>query len=344
MNREEKPHGPINLKLWIGLLLSALFLFLAFRQVDLPRIWTVIRSSRLHFLLLAGAVTFFQQVIRAWLWRVLLEPVKKTGFMNRLLSLLIGFAANCLLPARLGEFIRASYLGRRENISGSSAFGTIVVERIFDGFTLLFILLIGLMGTTFPDELQKVSGTLRTTGLTMFLAYILIIVFIIGFKYRTDVFLTIFNRVLFFLSHPLRSRATDMIRNFSRGLVPMRNGQGWAQAIFYSFFLWTSSLYQIQLVEFSIGLSLPFIATFLIMAMASFGVIIPSAPGFIGTFHLAAQYGFLFYGVPREEALSAAILWHAAFFFPTILFGLIAFIWLQIPNGWLSEKVRLHTE
>jgi uncharacterized membrane protein YbhN (UPF0104 family) len=73
-------------------------------------------------------------------------------------------------------------------------------------------------------------------------------------------------------------------------------------------------------------------ATFIIMAITSLGVMIPSAPGYIGTFHLAVQYGFVLYGLAREEALSAAILWHAAFFFPTIIFGGLALIWLRISN------------
>jgi uncharacterized membrane protein YbhN (UPF0104 family) len=101
--------------------------------------------------------------------------------------------------------------------------------------------------------------------------------------------------------------------------------------IFFSCLLWFSSLCQIQLVQYSIHLSLPFAAPFLIMAMASFGVMIPSAPGFIGTFHLSVQYAFLLYGVPKEEALSAAILWHAGFFFPTIILGFASFLIVHKP-------------
>jgi len=135
-----------------------------------------------------------------------------------------------------------------------------------------------------------------------------------------------------------------MVWNFSQGLVLLKSPNRWIQAVFYSLLLWFSSLCQIELVEQSIGLTLPFIATFLIMAMASFGVMIPSAPGFIGTFHLSVQYGFLFYGVGKEEALSAAILWHAAAVFPTILFGLVAFLLLQGSIGKLSEDSRVLKE
>ena len=77
------------------------------------------------------------------------------------------------------------------------------------------------------------------------------------------------------------------------------------------------------------------------MAMASLGVMIPSAPGFIGTFHYAVQLGFLFYGVGDEKALSGAILWHAFTIFPTIIFGFVAFLVLQFSVGKLTENTIL---
>lgn len=340
MNRGDKPDRASNWKLWAGLIISALFLVLAFREVDFPRTWALIRTSDLSFLGLAAVVTFMQYVARAWRWRILLDPLKKTRYLNRLLPILIGFAANCILPARLGEFIRANYIGQREDVSASSVFGTIVIERIFDGFTLLFSLLTGLMATAFPPKLQEMSGTLKATALILFLAYILIIVFIWGFKYKTDSFLRIIKKILFFLSPSLRSKIIRIIRNFSLGLVPIKGWPGWVLAIFYSFLVWGLALFQIQWIGYAIHISVPFIATFIILPMATFGVMIPSAPGYIGTFHLAAQYGFLFYGVTREEALSAAILWHAVFFFPTIFFGMVAFFIFQVQDNRRGQKER----
>jgi uncharacterized protein (TIRG00374 family) len=319
-------------------------MYWAFREVDLARMWVVVRSADPLFLSLVIVVTFFQYVIRAWRWGILLEPIRKAGFKNPLSSILVGFAANCILPARLGEFIRANYLGHLEDISGSSTFGTIVVERLFDAFTLLLFLLIGLMGTTFPGEWRATSGSLRTTGVFLLLFYILVIIFLVGFKYKAKPFLNLLEKILFFLPHHFRSKCIDMVWNFSQGLVLLKSPNRWIQAVLYSLLLWFTSLYQIELIEQSIGLTLPYIATFLIMAMASFGVMIPSAPGFIGTFHLSVQYGFIFYGVGKEEALSAAILWHAAMVFPTILFGLVAFLLLQVSFGKLSEDSHVLKE
>jgi len=323
----------INWKPWAGLAISALFVCLAFREVDVARIWTVIRSADPLLILLITPVTLFQYVIRTWRWGLLLEPVKKTGFLNRLSAVLLGFAANFVLPARLGELVRANALGQTEKMSGSSTFGTIVVERLFDGFTLLLILLIGLLGTTFPGKWQSISGSLRATGYLLFLSYILITIFLVGFKYKTRFFLSLLDRLLFFFPSRIRARLIGIIRNFSLGLVLLKNPSKWGQAVFYSLLLWFSALYQIEVTARSIGLDLPFIAVFIILSMATFGVMIPSAPGFIGTFHLSVQYGFIFYGTGKEEALSAAILWHAAIFFPTVLCGLISFLSLQMSRG-----------
>jgi len=273
-----------------------------------------------------------------------MEPIQKTSFSNRLAAVLVGFAANCVLPARLGEFIRANMLGRREGVKSSSAFGTIVVERLFDGFTLLLILLIGLLGTTFPQEWISISGSLRGTGMFLLFAYIILIGFLIGFKIKTKSFLNLLDRVLFFIPSHLRSKIIDLVRHFSLGLVLMKTPKKWFQVVFYSLFLWTVALCQIEFTEQSLGLDLPVIAAFLILAMASLGAMIPSAPGFVGTFHLSVQYGFIFYGVAKEEALSAAILWHAAMIFPTILFGLIAFLFAEATPKDLAADQETRAE
>ena len=76
--------------------------------------------------------------------------------------------------------------------------------------------------------------------------------------------------------------------------------------------------------------------------MVALGVAIPSAPGFIGTFHLSAQYGFMFFAVSAEDAFSAAILLHASFFFPSVLLGVLAFIRIQAVVGKIDIEEMAH--
>jgi glycosyltransferase 2 family protein len=90
------------------------------------------------------------------------------------------------------------------------------------------------------------------------------------------------------------------------------------------------------------GLSLPFMAPFLILLLLCFSVVLPSAPGYIGTFHLACQYGLVLFGFSRTNALSMAIILHAAGVIPTVLLGLLVFYLQHISlrslrNGKLSD-------
>jgi hypothetical protein len=304
--------------------------------------WLVIRTADPRLFSLVILLNLFQYIIRAWRWGILIEPIKKTAFSSRLYALMIGFAANCILPARLGEIIRANYLGLREHISTSTTFGTIVVERIFDGLTLLLFLTIGLMGTTFSEEWGTVGASLRATGFFLLVAYLLLISFLIGFKVKAKLFLNLLDRLLFLFPRTVRSRVIRVVWKFSLGLAMAKSPFQWAMLIFYSLLLWSVSLGQIKLVDLSIHLELPLVAPFLVMAMASFGVMIPSAPGFIGTFHLSVQYAYLFYGIGKEEGLSAAILWHAAFFFPTLILGLLSFLLLHVsPSAFASRPEKL---
>jgi uncharacterized protein (TIRG00374 family) len=323
----------INWKLWTGLLISAVSIYLALRKTDFAELWDVLSGCSVYYLLLACLINLFQLIIRALRWKILLKTIKKTRFSNRLLAVIIGFASNCVLPARLGEFVRADVLGQREEMSRSSTFATIVVERLADGLTLLLILLTGLMYFNFPEDMISVSASLKSAGVLLFVSYSLIIVFFIGFRLKPDRYMIILSKALFFLPDNIRSRSVDIVRKFGQGLTPVKGFYGWGMLIFYSLLLWSLSLFQIKFIENSIGLSLPFIAVFLVLSMASFGVMIPSAPGYIGAFHLAVQYGFMFFGVSREEGLSAAILYHASFFFPTILIGLIAYIYSNLDYG-----------
>ena len=323
----------INWKLFAGLILSALFLYLAFRQVDFKKTGEILASADFKYLLPVVFITAAQFIIRAWRWEILLHPLKKTGFQNRLLAILIGFAANCVLPARLGEFIRANSLGQAEKISKSSVFGTIVVERLFDGFILLFVFLIGLLFTELPHEMQNIYINLRRSAVLFFCVFILIIIFILGLRHKTSLFIRMIEKAFFMFSKEMKSRLILIIKNFALGLSPVKGLYSFIIIILWSLFLWLSFLVQIQLIGESIGVTLPFITSFIIMAMLSFGVMIPSAPGYIGTFHLSVQYGFMFFGVSSEEAFSAAILLHASSFLPTILLGVFAFIRMQAIYG-----------
>lgn len=332
-------------KFWTGIVISALFLYLAFHNVDLHLLYQSIKSTNIPLIIQAVVLTFTFYVIRALRWFHLLEPLKKIGFGSLFSSTVIGFAANCVLPARLGEFVRANHIGRMEHISKSSSFGTIVIERLFDTFTILLLFAFVIFFIDFPGEWASIGRALRTGGLFLFLLFIVSIALIVVLKEKASAFLVMVEKVLFFLPKKMRRKVVAILDGFSKGLVLVKGRSKLIAVIFYSLVLWGLSAVQIYVIGLSMGLSLPFMAPFFILVLLCFSVIIPSAPGYIGTFHVACQYGLIFYGFSRGTALSMAIILHAVGFIPTILLGLLAFSLHHIPlRSIRDEKLSLYGE
>ncbi len=325
-------------KFWLGLLISVVFLYIAFHNVDLSLLYLSIKSTNILFFIPIVVLTFSFYFIRALRWFHLLEPIKKIGLFSLFSSTVIGFAANYVLPARLGEFIRANYIGRMENISKSASLATIVIERLFDVFTILLMVLFVILFNDFPSEWESIEKALKAGGFFLLILFIVSIFLLIGLKRKTHTFLNIFGRFLFFLPHKIRKRIVDMLKDFSNGLVLVKGPSQLFAVIFYSLTLWCLTAFQIYILCFSMGLSLPFLAPFFILILLCLSVTLPSAPGYIGTFHVACQYGLIFYGFSKEKALSMAILLHASGFIPTVILGSLLFLLQHISLRNLTNE------
>ena len=328
-------------KFWLGLLISVIFLYIAFHNVDLSLLYLSIKSTKILFFIPIVLLTVSFYFIRSLRWFHLLEPIKKIGLCNLFSSTVIGFAANCVLPVRLGEFIRANYIGRMENISKSSSLATIVIERLFDVFTILLIALFVILINDFPSEWESISKGLKKGGLFLLILFIISIILLIGLKKKTHTFLTVFEHFLFFLPKNLQQGIIDALKAFSAGLVLVKGPSQFLAVLFYSFTLWFLTAFQIYILCFSMDLSIPFLASFFILVLLCLGVTLPSAPGYIGTFHLACQYGLIFYGFSKEKALSMAILLHAAGFIPVVVLGLLLFLLQHISLRNLTNQQKL---
>ena len=168
------------------------------------------------WILAAVPVTFLQFFLRAVRWRYLLLPQGRPGLHTLFGTIMIGFMTLNVLPFRIGEFVRAYVLSRREPITMSAGFATIVVERIFDGFGILLYFLVSLL--FLPAALSEDFKTRIQIGSAITaVIYLVAIVFLVGLKFRPEwvqwcvrVFLGRFPR--------LRKLAEKVIASFITGL------------------------------------------------------------------------------------------------------------------------------
>ena len=123
----------------IGILVSIACLFLVLRGVDLGRTADLLGGARPAWLLLAVAGILADLFFRALRWQILVAPIRRVPLRRLSAYMLVGYLANNVLPARLGELVRSHYLGDREGISRSATLGTVVVERVVDTVVLVGI-------------------------------------------------------------------------------------------------------------------------------------------------------------------------------------------------------------
>src|SRR5207249_8500195 len=134
---------------------------------------TALKQANYWFLLPALVVYFLGVWLRAARWRYLLQPVQPIAVKRLFPVVVIGYMANDVLPARLGEVVRAYVLGEQEGVPKSTALATILVERMFDGISmLLFVASVGL----FIPLNDRLSIVVRAATIIFIVALIVLFV------------------------------------------------------------------------------------------------------------------------------------------------------------------------
>ncbi len=305
-------------------LLAAGLLFWFVRSADLSQVWSEIRHARADLLLLVLVTMVINMMIRALRWQYLLAPLGPTHFWNAFRTTTIGFAATFLLPARAGEFVRPFLMARRENLSATGAFATIVLERLLDLVTVL--VLFGSFVVFFDPGVETMSpATYRSLKLGgAFVAMIAIVGLAALFIFAGNP--EGLGRVAMRITHVLPVRAAHfvarLVQLFGEGLAVARQPRRLLVSLALSFPLWLSVAFGVWAVSHAFQIDVPFTGTFLLVALLVVGVAVPT-PGAIGGFHEAFRIGATaFFDAPNDRAVGAGIVLHALSFVPVTILGI----------------------
>jgi uncharacterized protein (TIRG00374 family) len=313
-------------KLWIGIGISLFFLVLLFRKIDFHKLLTAFREMDYRYLWPAVIITFISYFFRAVRWRFLLLPLKKTRLGNLFPATMIGYMANNILPARLGEFIRAFVLAEKEGLSKSAVFATLVIDRLFDGFTVLLILLFTFFTVQLPAGMGSMQHSLVVGGYVTLALYVLVVSFLIVLKRRTHQTIKLIGKFLQPFPAKFAEKVIPLLGSFIGGLRLSSRASELFALIFSSILIWAFAICPVDLMLRSFGIFLPITASMFIMVFLVFAVLVPAAPGYVGTYHAACVYGLMAFNIQKEKALSVALMIHGINFFPVILVGLY-YLW-----------------
>lgn len=338
-----------NWRLWLGIIISAVFLYLSLRGLKLGEFWKILQNANYWWLIPGVAVYFVAVWARAWRWHYMLRPLKKIPTNTMFPIVTIGYMGNNIYPARAGEVLRAAVLKQREGVPISASLATVVVERIFDGVVMLAFVFLNL------PELARVTSNsgviaginipipeLAVLGALIFLGALLIFIAAAMFPRLTERLFD--SMVLRFIPQRFKLQTRDIAMRFLSGLESLRSPFEALMILFTTIIIWLleTAKYWIVMHAFPFPTPVSFFTLMLMNGIVNLATTIPSAPGYVGTFDAPGIAVLSAYGVPQAIAASYTLVLHVALWLPITLLG--AYFYFRQPLRWGQQMQQLRTE
>lgn len=329
-------------RVWIGLAVTVVCLWLALRGVDFREMAGDIAQA--NWVLLLGVSIpghVLALYLRALRWRHLTDPIQPIATGPLFRATAVGFMANNLIPLRVGEVIRAWYLGRETGASSPALFGTVILERVID--SALFLLLVGVIVGVYGLRLGAGGVALGVPLLVMLSAPM---AFVVALRFWPDPAIRLSGAVLRPISEPLAVRIQDAVASFAEGLGAISRGGHLFWIAFHTVLIWLVVAplpFWAGIAALDLDLGSPMrtaAATYVLLTAVGIAIAIPSAPGFFGPYHLAARAALTRFGVPEAQALAVGTLAHGIFWVTVTLLGL----WVLRSRGTSLDELEEHTE
>jgi len=300
----------------IGIAISLIALWLVLRSVDLAAVADVLRSASPAWIVVMIAATIADIAFRGLRWKVLLAPIVAVPYPRVLGYTYLGYLANSILPARLGELVRVHALGEGEGVSRTTVLGTVVVERVID--TVMVVSIAALSVVVLSARGIMTSAVLLGAA---FMALLLIALGLAVAAHR----LPGADRVARILER--WPRVVELGRRLRDGLAVVSRPRTVAGAVACSVAAWAASTIAFLAGGQAIGIQLTVAQGALIGSGVALATIVPSGPGYLGTFELTAVGIADGLGIGRDQAFAMALLVHAVILGVTTIGGLIAIVW-----------------
>ena len=310
------------LQLALGVGVSALCVWLSMKDVHVSEVLAALRGANGFGFVLVMGLTLFGFWLRAVRWRYFIDAGRPLAIRSLFSATMIGFMANNVLPFRLGEFVRPWALARHERLSKTTLLATIVVERAVDMLTLL-----GIFGVTMlvhPIAESTDAGRLVQWGARLLVGLCVVLtVFVVAIERNRR----LAQALVRFVSNPLpgeaRARVTDMLERFIEGLGLFRDLGRLSIVFSLSFAMFLCFACALAVSLWSLGIELPWYAGLVMLVITAIGIMVPAAPGYIGTLNIACTAGLALFGVGKVQSVPFSWFYFFSQWLPITTVGLI---------------------
>lgn len=298
-------------KVLLGIAISLVCGYIAVRGVEWSAVWIFVSRVNLLAVIPALACLGVLFLLRAYRWQRFVEPPQPLhSFLS---ATLIGFMANNLLPLRAGELVRAYALAHLTRVRVSTAFATAMLERVWDVLMISVLLIATLSSFPLPPWLARTNLVILGMGVASLLGGW----WLVGRGAGSFSWLP--------------PRLATVAGHFVGGLSALRSVPLIVLTALLSLAVWLAEVAYYWVLLRACGFALPLQAALMMTVMTVFGVALPAAPGFVGTFQYATVLALSFFSVPKEEALGFSIIAHLAQLVPVTIAGLIALVRARLP-------------
>jgi uncharacterized protein (TIRG00374 family) len=306
----------------VGVGLTIVFLVLAFQRVDLPSFVDELKNVNYLWILPSAACTLLGYGLRTVRWQVILGDAARAPLGTLFAVLIMGFATNNLLPGRLGELWRAYLLGRKRSVRKTFALASVVVERVFDGLTLIALLAI----VSFSIQLPGWGRQIELLAAAVFLGATVGVILLL---WRPNLVQVPIHRVVGRFHGGLAVFLVERFDSFVEGLTPLRRPRILLAAAVLSAGVWLvegSSYFALSRgMSLNVPGNLEIPALGLALVTINLGIMVPSGPGYVGTQEFFGTAALGVVGASPQAALALVVVSHVVQYALVTGLGLVFF-------------------
>lgn len=334
MNNDGKSQTGWNvalLKRWgimLGFVISLLSLYLAFHGVQWKNVSLALLHARYGDLMWAFIFLLLSTALAGLRWKAVINRVE-VSWAQSTSALVVGLMTNNLLPGRVGEVVRALMLGRKTRVSNAYLIATVVIDRVFD---LGVLAISGMLVLAFTPSLYWLRSMTISGGVV--LAGILLVVGVL-MRFTGKRWLAKLEQI--FMPTRFHQHLTALRQEFQLGLKSIKTLYRVMLIIGLSVLIWSLMGLSLFYTLSALSMNLSFRGLVLLVFVLNLGGLIPSSPGYVGTYHFLAILTLTAFGIEKGEAISFSLVSHALWYVPYTLLGLLL-LWQQ--NFALGQIVR----
>ena len=298
-----------------GIAVSLFAIWILIHSVDLNAAFDVLRTASPAWIAVMLVTTTIDIGARAGRWRALLAPIALLPYRRVLGYTYIGYLANNVLPARLGELYRSHALGEGEGLSRTTVLGTVVVERVVDTIMVVALASVAVL-------VLSVRGAMDSAVL-LGLAFVALLVIVLGLGIAAHR-LPGAGRVAAIVAR--RPRLLELARRLREGLAVAQRPRVIMWALAFSALAWGASITTFLAAGQAVNVQLTVAQGALLTSGVALVTIVPAGPGFVGTFELTVVAIADGLGIPRDSAFALGLLVHLVILATTSIGGVIAML------------------